>query len=497
MRMSRLAAASSGVLTLAAMAVSRLIYAPPYLYFFDNANFALAIDHFDPGLSQPQPPGYPLFVLLLKGLHIVLGSANRDMVVAGLIGSALGLILVWFWATLLFNDLAGWIAAGLLLVNPVFWVAALANPSRTFLVVIAALTATLSWRCLTQPGRCDPWFYALSASLGFLSGFRPEYLIILFPVWIAAGWYRRVAFRVWCAATAILAAAAFIWILPVVLVMGGLHSTVTSFAGYVRATSLGLTVASGASGATALATIRRVLVWDFGLTLVWVWALPFAYSRLRSVWSRAHTISLATSLVPPLLFSGLVYVRDVDQTLVSIAALCIIGGAVLASLRPGWAALAAAVLAVSVTGYSFRKPIFAEMATASRGAMRFMNDWNRSTFGALQEIAAARGDDFLLIWDDSVVSWRQVAYYYPKTRLLSLRLDPPLWFLSNIGTAASVDKGVVLVPNARLLVVGASFDQAGELAKLPGSERKGPLVLLPWGSGSEVKIGQYILQSQP
>jgi hypothetical protein len=488
--------ASGTLLTMAVLVISRLIYAPPYLYFFDNANFAFAIEHFDPGIHQPQPPGYPLFVLLLKALNVVLHSANHDLIAAGLIGSALGLILVWFWAASMFGERAGWIACALLLVNPVFWVAGIANPSRTFLVVIAAVSATLSWQCMIQPEGYRRWFYGLSAALGFLTGFRPECLAILIPIWAATGWYRRVGLRVWALAMLILTTSALVWIIPLTLAVGGLHSAVAGFADYFDATSLRQTVALGASGSTAIATIRRVLIWNFGLTLAWVWAVPFAYARLRGSWRRAHTVSLSASLLPPLLFYSLVYVRDADQTLASIAMLCVMGGAVLAGIRPRWAMLAATVLAVSVTGYSFRKPMFPEMATASRGALRFTNDWNRSTFNALREVETTSGGDFVLIWDDSVVSWRQVSYYYPSVQLLSLQLDPPLWFLRNKGTGASVSNGTVLVPGARLLVIGASYEEANKLANLPNSKREGPLVLLPWGPQSELKIGRYTLRGQ-
>jgi hypothetical protein len=487
--------ASAFVLALAALVISRLIYAPPYLYFFDDANFALAIDHFAPGLHQPQPPGYPLFVLLLKALNALFQSANRDLVAAGLIGSALGLTLVRSWAASMFGNAAGWIAGALLLVNPVFWVAGIVNPVRTFLVVIAASSAILSWQCMTQPNRCERWFYGLSAALGFLSGFRPECLLILLPIWAVTGCYRRVGRRVWGLATLILASSALIWITPVILAMGGLRSTLTSFGRYFDVTSLRLTLALGANGATALATIRRVLVWNFGLALAWAWAVPLTYTALRKVWGRAHSVSLSASLIPPLLFHGLVYVRDVDQTLVTIPVLCVIGGGVLAHIRPAWMMRSAVALAVLATGYCFRTPIFPEMATASRGAMRFMNDWNRSTFSTLHEIAG--NNDFVLIWDDSVVSWRQVSYYYPNVRLLSLRLDPPLWILSNIGTPASISQGVVFVPSTNLLVIGASFKRTTELARLPGAQQKGPLVLLPWGPDSEIKIGAYLLTARP
>jgi hypothetical protein len=475
--------------------VSRLLYAPPYLYFFDNANFALAIDRFDPGLHQPQPPGYPLFVALLKLLHRFLPSANHSLIAAGLIGSAAGLVLVWLWAARMFGERAAWAAAALLLFNPVFWVAGVANPVRTFLVVIAAACAIASWRSMTTERDPRPWFYATSGTLGFLAGFRPECLLLLLPLWAATGWFRRIALRTWAIGTAVLGAAALIWIAPLMAHMGGAGSILGTFATYLRATSQRETLVFGATGLAAFATARRVLVWNFGLAAAWVWAVPLAIGSLRARWSRAHTVCLLFSFVPPFLFHSLIYVRDVDQTLITVAVMCVMGGAVLTSLRPWPAMLAAVAVAVLLTGWNFRWPLFPEMVTASRGAMRFTNNWNRSTFSALE--ALRPGEDTVLVWDDSVVSWRQVSYYYPTTRLLALEIDPPLWIVSQVGSATSLTGDAIVVAGARYLVVGASYQQANELAHLPGAERRGPLVVLPWGPESQVKVGRYILRAAP
>jgi hypothetical protein len=56
---------------LAVLVYSRVHYAPKYLFFFDNANFAFALRHFDSAKHQPQPPGYPMFVALLHTIDIV------------------------------------------------------------------------------------------------------------------------------------------------------------------------------------------------------------------------------------------------------------------------------------------------------------------------------------------------------------------------------------------------------------------------------------------
>jgi hypothetical protein len=154
--------------------------------------------------------------------------------------------------------------------------------------------------------------------------------------------------------------------------------------------------------------------------------------------------------------------------------------------------LAGVSVAILATGWNFRWPMFHEMATASRGAVRFMNDWNRSTFSTLERLRL--DDDAVLIWDDSVVSWRQVCYYYPTRRLLALELDPPLWVTAHVGVAASMKDGAILVPSANRLVIGVSSAQGNALLSRPGSEQRGPLVVVPWSPKSEVKVGRYLLR---
>lgn len=479
------------VALLGVVVASRLVYAPPYLFGFDSANFAFAIDRFDPRQHQPQPPGYPLFVALLKVLNGLVRSANHALILSGIIGTVAGVVLTWMWAAEMFGNRAGWLAAVILAVHPVFWVAGIVNPVRTFLVVIAAATAVLSWRAMTA---ADPrvWFYATSGALGLLAGFRPETLVLLFPLWVAAGWFRRLSIRAWLIGAGILAASALVWIAPLVIRMGGARSTFTIFFEYLRFNSQAYTMAFGASSSASAATIRRVLIWNFGLTVAWIWAVPFALGRLRTKWTRVQSLSLTCSFVPAFLFHALIHVRDIDQTLITIPVLCVLGGAVLSNVRTSALMPVAAVIAILVTAWNFRRPMLPEMAAASRAPMRFINDWNRSTFAALDSLSMSSNS--VLVWDGAVVSWRQVSYYYPNRRLLVLEPNHPVWIISNRDRSANSENGIVFVPDAKMLVLGVSYLQTQSLERLPHAQRRGPLVLLPWGPGGEVKVGHFVLR---
>jgi hypothetical protein len=78
-----------------ALFISQWALAPRYLITFDEINFALAVRDFNPALHQPQPPGYPLFVALLKLMAVFLPKIETVFLAAGLIASGIALVFVW------------------------------------------------------------------------------------------------------------------------------------------------------------------------------------------------------------------------------------------------------------------------------------------------------------------------------------------------------------------------------------------------------------------
>src|SRR5712671_2607527 len=87
----------------------------------DNVNLAFSLEKFDPRIHQPQPPGYPFFVLLGRIVNIVFHDAERTFVAISLIVSGLCLLAIYMLGRKMFSPWAGAAAVFLLLVNPVFW----------------------------------------------------------------------------------------------------------------------------------------------------------------------------------------------------------------------------------------------------------------------------------------------------------------------------------------------------------------------------------------
>src|SRR5690242_15371695 len=146
-------------LILGLLVVSRTALAPTYLVTFDDVNFALSIKKFDVLQHQPQPPGYPLFVGLLRLFSFFVPQVEPLFLVVALFGSALALVLLWAVGDRLTGARTGLVAALLLLFHPAFWFAALTNPIRIYLAA-GAVAVSL---CLVKAFASDrpaTWYCA-------------------------------------------------------------------------------------------------------------------------------------------------------------------------------------------------------------------------------------------------------------------------------------------------------------------------------------------------
>jgi len=484
----------------AAVAASRAIYAPNYLVNFDAVNFALAIREFNPGLHQPQPPGYPLFVLLLKSLDLVLRHARLDLLVSGLIGSTAAVLLLWGLGNAIYGEAEGYLGALVLAANPVFWYAGLANPVRTYLAVISIATAWAGWNCLHKqsPGI---WFYAMGASLGLLSGFRPETVILLAPLFVGVGLRARVGAARFALAALLLAACAGSWISVLVYKAGGLQPFLELHFGYLKVNSQDYTLAFGASRMAALETVRRSFAWNFLPAIPWAWALLFAWSQVLSAVSRGRGWFIAIWFLPPFLFHALVHLRDIDQTLVTTPVVSLIGGWALANLK--WpkrrlAVPAAAVAMLALSFYCFRRPPVADLRLASNGTVRYANDWMRATRSAVDTLQAE--GPLAIVCYGSVVTWRQISYYYPDTPVLYLpgvekgsETISPFWTLHR--RIIAVADPITLPEIGNIAWSGAPGPGMREaLVRVAPVREVGPLVVTTRASkGSRFRMGKWNL----
>src|SRR5437870_12278181 len=55
----------------------------------DNVNLAFSLEKFDPRIHQPQPPGYPFFVLFGRIVNVIFHDAERTLAVISILVSGL------------------------------------------------------------------------------------------------------------------------------------------------------------------------------------------------------------------------------------------------------------------------------------------------------------------------------------------------------------------------------------------------------------------------
>src|SRR5215475_13856616 len=87
----------------------------------DNVNLAFSLEKFDPRIHQPQPPGYPFFVISARVVNFLFRDAERTFRVISLTVSGLCLVAAFLLGAKMFSRWAAGSATLLLVLNPVFW----------------------------------------------------------------------------------------------------------------------------------------------------------------------------------------------------------------------------------------------------------------------------------------------------------------------------------------------------------------------------------------
>jgi dolichyl-phosphate-mannose-protein mannosyltransferase len=400
----------------------------------DNVNLAFSLEKFDPRIHQPQPPGYPFFVAFAKIVNLVFRDPERTFMAISILVSALCLPIVFLLAQRMFSSWAGAAAAFLLLVNPVFWFSGLDGPLRPNLALFSLLTAYCCWRCWNGEKRFAMWG---ALALGVGSGFRPDLIAFLLPLWLISTWLGTKSFRTIVAAGGLLAGVVLVWAAATLIAMGGLYSFRETMVGYAVDQSQGESIVLGSGLVAWLRQVNRLVIWNGLGVLTWIWAVPLYFRNregLRVIGSQAKF--LFAWLVPGLIVQALVHVAAPGHTLFSIPAMCVTGAYILSRVRLRDLMLPAALVLnvmlflnylslpaeasapVEQRAPSLMNAFLFGTFESSLGQIRFLDDVSRTS---LQEIERFTPQDrpSMIITTDTYVShwfmnWRIARYYLPK-----------------------------------------------------------------------------------
>ncbi len=489
--------------TLLFIVATRWACAPKYLYYFDSANFAFSLEEFNPSLHQPQPPGYALYVGLLRLIHLFVANPATVQLIAGLIAACGAAVLIRMLGAELFGPAAGILSMVLLASDPIFWFGGVTNQIRVFLALSSVGVALLAWRALARPQSAGR-LCAAFAALGIAAGFRPVLAVLLLPllfwVWFRTGHsLRRLIIGALC-----LVATALPWVAVTLAVVGGPGAMVRMMWDYSEQQFSGSSALYGAETVSAWKMFAGAVVWTGVGALAWIWALPFCRAgfSLRRTSVRPILAFSAFWFLPPFLFSAFVHVGDPDQALASVPVVTLAGGAVLSALaqKNERRLLALSAVVVALHTLMFFKP---PSKLAKAGSYKAVAMVDALVSGPIDAIHRLRADGPLTIVSyGSVVTYRQLAYYFPEDYVLLLPgapgrpgSEPPAEYFRHENLPIPAGKDGLRRPGSRRTI--CLLPPNAPKSSLPGWRTAGPVYYLDSPEGQNLTIGPYDLEQKP
>ncbi len=204
-------------------AAFHLPFLPQSLEDLDSINFALGLRRFDVAHHQPHPPGYPLFILVGRAMHLVVPREMTALTLVSIVAGAAGALAIVALHRRMFAT--GWtwsIAAGAVAVtSPLYWLTA----SRP-LSDMAGLAAAVAVQGMALGTRNANGLIVASFCAGLATGIRSQVFWLTAPLLLWTIARNRVrtgdAPRRWSSVAAVaFLAGALLWLIPLIVVAGG------------------------------------------------------------------------------------------------------------------------------------------------------------------------------------------------------------------------------------------------------------------------------------
>lgn len=197
--------------------ITRLPFGTQVLYHWDSVNFAFALRQFDLAKEQPQPPGYILYVLLVRLVNTLIRDPNTAMVTVSIAASVLAAPALYMLGKSMFGARVGWTAAILLAVSPLFWFYGEIALPHTLDALMTILVAW--WFYETMRGNTR-FFIPAVAAAAVAGGIRQQTPIFLAGLILFS--LRKAGWRRWLIGAGIGAVLCLAWFIPMIELSGGL-----------------------------------------------------------------------------------------------------------------------------------------------------------------------------------------------------------------------------------------------------------------------------------
>jgi Protein of unknown function (DUF2723) len=439
--------------------LSRLPFRSRYLFSWDSANFALALEQYNVAFHQPQPPGYPLYVGAARALLPLLGEANASYVALSIGASGLAVFCLTLCAAKLGGRTVALLAAFLLATSSVFWSQGEVAYPYAFLALFSSL---VGWLPLVarEGGRGSTAVVVLTGGvIGVGAGFRSELLPFLLPLWLYGAWGLESAAtkersggasaaggaprgaRPWALAGGglLLALAVLAWYVPMVLLSGGWsayqQATGSYYAYFIQTTSgagkLLLGVLENTRGVVgflynglglallpALYALGRTfsppqIVRDWRSRFLLLWLLPpLAFYVLVHIGNPGYVLSFLPPLCIYSAMATFVFFEDLREAVTLLGAGRLWPAALSRSLSsPAWVAPAATATLLAVGAVNGGLFLFA----SGEGRLREIRQIDRTLERQIAEVQRRYppASSVIFAYDRS----RQFRYYLPRHKI--------------------------------------------------------------------------------
>jgi 4-amino-4-deoxy-L-arabinose transferase-like glycosyltransferase len=194
------------------------------LYHWDSVQFALALDKYDITVHQPHPPGYFLYVMLGRLLHLFISDANTVFVSISVIFSGLTVVTIYYLGKEIYDRKIGILAALIALTSPNLWFHG--EVALTYIVeaFFSSAVALLCWRILKGEHK---YIWLSVIALGIAGGIRQNTIVFLFPLWLFS--VKGVPLRKIIPSLGLLGIVCLLWFIPMVWMTGGWNAYHSAF----------------------------------------------------------------------------------------------------------------------------------------------------------------------------------------------------------------------------------------------------------------------------
>jgi len=396
--------------------VTRVPLASRYLFSWDSASFALALDDYNVAAHQPHPPGYPLYVAAAWVLRPLFADANAAYVGLSIVASACAATLLLGLGWRLMGERAALLAVVLWLTSPNAWGHGLVAYPYAFLSLFSAAVA---WTTIeTRWGRHN-LSIAGALLLGVGSGFRPDLLLLIGPLWLFGVWQRGI--RTIGIGLVVVTASVAAWFVPMLAHSGG-------WPGYFAASEIYANYWGTPHGSVGQFVLGMRSNFDeltsyvvqstgptFALLLMYAIGRVLAPPVLRV---RPRLGILFVWMIPAVAFYSIVHIGNLGYLLSILPALCILGAASIEAaasdvagvlgnrVSARWLAVGLGTVAASVSSIMF-------LGVAGPVTLHEIRDVDREFTGALPIVRTYPVDSTLVLAFDR---YRQYDYYLPRYR---------------------------------------------------------------------------------